>query len=133
MEVAMPAITALSFAATAPIQRALAAIWRSFAYRAKQFERAIEHRRAAQALARFDERMLADIGLTRADLRDAYSESLWDDPTALLRASALERRLARHGISHGLATESSPIAPPLAPKVDATSVSQARMTFCKCS
>ena len=128
----MPAITALSFAATAPIQRALAAIWRSFAYRAKQFERAIEHRRAAQALARFDDRMLADIGLTRADLRDAYSESLWDDPTALLRARALERRLARHGITNGFTPESVN-APPLSPKVDAAAVSQARMTFCKCS
>ena len=119
----MPAITALSFAATAPIQRVLAAVWRSFAYRAKQFERAIEHRRAAQVLARFDDRMLADIGLTRADLRDSYSD---------LRARALERRLARHGISHGLATERA-IAPPLAPKVDAAAVSQARVTFCKCS
>lgn len=128
----MPAITALSLAATAPIQRVLAAIWRSFAYRAKQLERAIEHRRAAQVLARFDDRMLADIGLTRSDLRDAYSESLWDDPTTLLRARALERRLARHGISHGLTPESA-IAPPLAPKVDATAVSQARVTFCRCS
>ena len=128
----MPAITALSFAATAPIQRALAAIWRSFAYRAKQFERAIEHRRAAQALARFDDRMLADIGLTRADFRDPYSESLWEDPTTLLRARALERRLARHGISHGLESETSPVAPPLAPKVDAAAISQARVTFCKC-
>ena len=119
----MPAITALSIAATAPIQRVLAAVWRSFAYRAKQFERAIEHRRAAQVLAKFDDRMLADIGLTRADLRDTYSD---------LRARALERRLARHGISHGLATERA-IAPPLAPKVDAAAVSQAYVTFCKCS
>ena len=117
----MPAITALSFAAAAPIQRLLAAIWRRFAYRAKQLERAVEHRRAAQALARFDDHMLADIGLTRADLRDAYAESLWDDPTALLRARALERRLSRHGISHGLA-----------PKVDDATVSQARVTFCGC-
>ena len=127
----MPAITALSFAAAAPLRRVLGAIWRSFAYRAKKFERAIEHRRAAQALAKFDDRMLADIGLTRADLRDAYAESLWQDPTNLLRARALERRLARHGISHGLASERV-IAPPLAPKVDAAAVSQARGTFSNC-
>ena len=38
--------------------------------------------------------MLADIGITRADVRDAFSEPFWDDPTALLRERALERRLA---------------------------------------
>jgi uncharacterized protein YjiS (DUF1127 family) len=130
-EVVMPAITALSFSATAPIQRLLAAIWRQFTYRAKRLERSIEHRRAAQALVRFDDRMLADIGLTRADLRDAYAVSLWTDPTSLLRARALERRLARHGISHGLTSE-SPIAPPLAPKVDTLAASQARVTFARC-
>ena len=37
--------------------------------------------------------MLADIGITRADVRDAFSEPFWDDPTALLRERALERRL----------------------------------------
>jgi uncharacterized protein YjiS (DUF1127 family) len=131
MEVFMPAITALSFAAAGPIRHVLAAVWRRFAYRAKQFERAIEHRRAAQVLARFDDRMLADIGLTRADLRDAYAGPLWDDPTALLRARALERRLARHGISNGLETDSV-VAPPLTPKVDAAVLSQARMSFCGC-
>jgi hypothetical protein len=36
--------------------------------------------------------MLADIGITRADVRDAFSEPFWDDPTALLRERALERR-----------------------------------------
>ena len=127
----MPAITALSFAAAAPIQRVLVAVWRSFAYRAKRFERAIENRRAAQALARFDDRMLADIGLTRGDVNDAYGKSLWGDPTNLLRARALERRLARHGITHGLDTENA-VAPPLAPKVDAATVTQARATFCNC-
>ena len=39
--------------------------------------------------------MLADIGLTRADLRDAFSEPFWEDPTALLRERALERRVSR--------------------------------------
>ena len=39
-------------------------------------------------LASLDRRMLADIGITRADLRDAFSEPFWDDPTALLRERA---------------------------------------------
>jgi hypothetical protein len=39
--------------------------------------------------------MLADIGISRADLRDAFSEPFWEDPTALLRERALERRWSR--------------------------------------
>lgn len=64
--------------------------------------RGMRNRREAAALARLDSYMLADIGLTRADLRDAASSPLWEDPTALLRARALERRLGRNGISLGL-------------------------------
>lgn len=77
---------------------------------AKRFTRALRHRRDTARLVVMDDRMLADIGLTQSDLRDAVSEPLWRDPTALLRARALERRLSRHGISLGL-----PDAPPLAP------------------
>ena len=60
----------------------------------KEFARARRHRREANVLAGLDRRMLADIGITRADLRDAFSEPFWDDPTALLRERALERRLS---------------------------------------
>ncbi len=47
----------------------------------------------ASTLANLDRRMLADMGITRADLQDAFSEPFWEDPTALLRERALERRL----------------------------------------
>ena len=46
-------------------------------------------------LAGLDRHMLADIGLTRSDLRDAFSEPFWEDPTALLRERAIERRMNR--------------------------------------
>ncbi|HYC18221.1 MAG TPA: DUF1127 domain-containing protein [Pseudolabrys sp.] len=59
----------------------------------KELAEARRHRREAHVLAGLDRRMLADIGLTRADVRDAFSEPFWDDPTALLRERALERRL----------------------------------------
>ena len=59
----------------------------------KELARARRHRREANILAGLDRRMLADIGITRADVRDAFSEPFWDDPTALLRERALERRL----------------------------------------
>ena len=54
--------------------------------------RALRNRAAAAVLARVDDRMLADIGLTRGDVRDAFAEQIWRDPTDLLRARADERR-----------------------------------------
>ena len=71
----------------APIGHAVAAlamgVWRLVV--------AIKHRRELAHLADFDDRMLADIGLTRADLRDAYAESLWQDPTSMLARRAGRR------------------------------------------
>src|SRR5450759_2281390 len=57
----------------------------------KRFSRARQNRRQAAVLAGLDRLMLADIGITRADLRDAFSEPFWDDPTALLRERAPSR------------------------------------------
>lgn len=53
-------------------------------------------RREAAMLARADDHILADLGLSRGDLADAFSGPPWEDPTLILRARALERRLARH-------------------------------------
>lgn len=50
--------------------------------------------RAARELARKDDRMLRDIGLNRADLRDAASVPLAHDPTDMLVLRATERRAA---------------------------------------
>ena len=61
----------------------------------KDVARARRNRREAMALAGLDRRMLADIGLSRADLRDAFSEPFWEDPTVLLRQRSDERRLNR--------------------------------------
>jgi hypothetical protein len=46
-------------------------------------------------LARLDDRMLSDIGLTRSDLHDANAEPLWHDPTNVLARRACERRVSR--------------------------------------
>jgi len=46
-------------------------------------------------LAGLDRRMLADIGINRADLRDAFSEPFWEDPTVLLSERVAERRQNR--------------------------------------
>ena len=75
--------------------RAVTGFWSILAQSAKQIARARRHRREAAALAGLDRRMLADIGISRSDLRDAFSEPFWEDPTALLRERALERRWSR--------------------------------------
>ena len=61
----------------------------------KRAARARRNRRQAVALAQCDARMLADIGISRSDVSDAFSEPFWEDPTALLRERALERRWGR--------------------------------------
>jgi uncharacterized protein YjiS (DUF1127 family) len=58
-------------------------------------------RRDAAMLARADDHILADLGLSRGDLADAFSGPPWEDPTLILRSRALERRLSRHRSTHG--------------------------------
>jgi uncharacterized protein YjiS (DUF1127 family) len=64
----------------------------------------VKNRRDAAILAGLDDRMLADIGLTRGDVRDAYSEPVWRDPTAVLVNRAQERRVNRRRTATGLTT-----------------------------
>lgn len=59
--------------------------------------------RDVELLASFDDHMLADIGLTRADLHDAISEPRWRDPTMLLDLRRHERLARRHVAVLGLA------------------------------
>jgi uncharacterized protein YjiS (DUF1127 family) len=95
----MTAITSLlDSAASSPWRATIAAAARWI----RQLVQAYRNRSKAATLAGFDDRMLADIGLTRSDVRDAFAEPLWQDPTELLRARALERRRARHSFLPGL-------------------------------
>ena len=75
--------------------RVLLALVALVTYWLKLLARAVRHRREARVLAGLDRHMLADIGITRSDVRDAFSEPFWDDPTALLRERAIERRMNR--------------------------------------
>jgi uncharacterized protein YjiS (DUF1127 family) len=81
--------------AGATLVRAFASLLAMVAHWLKAFARARRHRRDAIALAGLDRRMLADIGISRSDIRDAFSEPFWEDPTALLHERALERRWSR--------------------------------------
>jgi uncharacterized protein YjiS (DUF1127 family) len=61
----------------------------------KEFARTRRHRREVAALAGLDRRMLADIGISRADLEEVFTQPFREDPTGLLRESACERRASR--------------------------------------
>ena len=74
------------------LARVLAALLSSSAKVLKTVARVLRHRREANVLARLDRHMLADIGITRSDLRDAFSSPIWEDPTALLSDRVNERR-----------------------------------------
>lgn len=83
--------------------------------RARQFGQVMVNRHHAAMLASLDDRMLADIGLTRGDLRDAYSEPVWRDPTAILVSRAHERRAnRRRALGFGVA-EKTFVAPSIVP------------------
>jgi uncharacterized protein YjiS (DUF1127 family) len=73
----------------------VAAAIMSVAMTAKGIARALKRRGDIAALASFDDRALADIGVTRSDVRDAMAEPLWRDPSALLASRAAERRAHR--------------------------------------
>ncbi len=77
----------------------------------RAISRALKNRRDAAMLAGMDDRMLADIGLTRSDLRDAYAEPLWRDPTDRLADRVSEKRRYRPRRGDGPNMVSPSIAP----------------------
>jgi len=91
----MPAIFSLSFHALGSLARVVGTAGGSLGRRLGQSGRAVRNRRAAAALGGLDDHMLADIGITRSDVRDAYAEPLWHDPTDVLAGRAAERRHRR--------------------------------------
>ena len=96
-------MTTISQTSTALLAQLVTAITGSMVVRARQVAQIVKHRRDAATLAGLDDRMLSDIGLTRGDLRDAYSEPVWSDPTAVLVNRAHERRVNRRRVSIGIA------------------------------
>jgi uncharacterized protein YjiS (DUF1127 family) len=84
----------LPLGATIPV-RAFGSFAAAAAGAVKAFVRARRNRRDALALSGLDRSMLKDIGLSRSDLNDAFSSPFWEDPTAILKERAIERRLGR--------------------------------------
>ena len=108
----MPAITSLTIAGATPVNRALRALGGLAIRGFKGVAGRLRHRGEAMRLATLDDRMLADIGLTRCDLRDAYSEPLWHDPLDVLARRAAERRTSRPRSAFELYAAAG-VAPPL--------------------
>lgn len=81
--------------AAGTLARVFAAFLAPVVLSSKAVARAIRNRHNANVLASLDRHMLADIGLTRSDVHDAFSAPLWEDPTTLLSERAIERRMNR--------------------------------------
>ena len=91
----MPAIASLAISGAAPLGRAIWGLAGRAGRGLKQLAGRIKNRHDAMRLAEFDDRMLADIGLKRSDLRDAYALPPWRDPSDILARRAAERRTNR--------------------------------------
>jgi len=63
-----------------------AAVWRGLSNAVAFAVTVIRNRAAVRSLGDLDDYLLADIGLTRADLREAIAVPLTDDPSRLLAA-----------------------------------------------
>ena len=87
--------TSYQGALRAPQSSSFLLVLAGFTAAVRKIGRALKNRHDATMLANMDDRMLADIGLTRSDLRDAISEPIWSDPTAILASRAQERRKYR--------------------------------------
>ena len=89
-------MTALKTSAfPAPSANPLASFAAAAVHLGREMADAWRHRRDVALLASFDDRMLADIGLTRADINDALAVPPWRDPTTVLIRRRGERRMSR--------------------------------------
>jgi uncharacterized protein YjiS (DUF1127 family) len=81
--------------AAEPLGRVIFAAAALVTVRLRRLAVAFRHRHDAAILLRLDDRMLADIGLTRREVRSAFDEPVWCDPTELLADRVAECRSAR--------------------------------------
>jgi uncharacterized protein YjiS (DUF1127 family) len=66
---------------SAPLKRVFAALRAPF----KKLSAALRHRRELEQLARFSDRELRDLAVTRNDVAFALAEPLWRDPAEAFR------------------------------------------------
>jgi uncharacterized protein YjiS (DUF1127 family) len=95
MEGAMTSHAEACKSAAEPFGRVIFAAVALVTMRLRQLAAAFRHRHDTAILLELDNRMLADIGLTRRDVRQAFDEPIWRDPTNLLVDRVTRRRPAR--------------------------------------
>jgi uncharacterized protein YjiS (DUF1127 family) len=95
MEAAMTSHAETWKSAAEPFGRVIFAAAALVTARLRQLAAAFQHRHDAAVLMGLDDRMLADIGLTRRDVREAFNEPVWRDPTELLVDRVARCRPAR--------------------------------------
>lgn len=79
---------------------AVLAVTMSTLSRVNEVVRAFRNRRAVGSLLQWDDRMLADIGLTPNDVRSVMALPVAEDPSHRLGALAAERRAAERATAH---------------------------------
>jgi uncharacterized protein YjiS (DUF1127 family) len=95
MEGAMPSHAEACKSAAEPFGRVIFAAAAPVMARLRRLATAFRHRHDAAILMGLDDRMLADIGLTRREVRQAFDEPVWRDPTELLVDRVAGRRSPR--------------------------------------
>jgi uncharacterized protein YjiS (DUF1127 family) len=95
MEAAMTSHAEAWKSAAEPFGRVIFAAAAPVMARLRRLATAFRHRHDAAVLMGLDDRMLADIGLTRREVRQAFDEPVWRDPTELLVDRVAGRRSAR--------------------------------------
>src|SRR5262249_2964067 len=95
MEGAMTSHAATWKTAAEPFGRVIFAATALVTGRLRRLAAAFRHRHDAAILLCLDDRMLADIGLTRREVRQAFDGPVWSDPTELLADRVAVRRSAR--------------------------------------
>ena len=81
--------------AAEPLGRVIFAVAALVTMRLRRLAAVFQNRHDAAVLQGLDDRMLADIGLTRRDVREAFNEPVWRDPTELLVDRVARCRPAR--------------------------------------
>jgi len=80
---------------TAPVGEAAAGLARRALTAALRFVQAVGNRRAVRGMTLLDDRLLADIGLSRSDVASALAQPVWVDPSRDLAETIANRRKGR--------------------------------------
>ncbi|MDP2621878.1 MAG: DUF1127 domain-containing protein [Hyphomicrobiales bacterium] len=80
---------------TTPIGPAAAGFGRRAFHEIARFFQAVGNRRAVRRMTLLDDRLLADIGLSRTDVTSALAQPVWVDPSRNLAETVEYRRRGR--------------------------------------